>query len=135
MDPFALPNQTPMISLFWCTMDEPWIPSERHSNGTTIGQIYTEGIRRDNDLLCSNTLDVSHESRHSRSQLGVMCLDELLDPVEFLSAEATTILHPHGDKPEFGNLLVTLDMHVGWLITVPRIEKESVWTNTQERLA
>jgi len=64
-------------------------------------------------------------------ELGVMCLDELLDPVEFLSAEATTILHPHGDKPEFGNLLVTLDMHVGWLITVPRIEKESVWTNTQ----
>jgi len=65
-------------------------------------------------------------------ELGVMCLDELLDPVEFLSAEATTILHPHGDKPEFGNLLVTLDMHVGWLITVPRIEKESVWTNTQD---
>jgi hypothetical protein len=65
-------------------------------------------------------------------ELGVMCLDELLDPVEFLAAEATTILHPHGDKPEFGNLLVTLDMHVGWLITVPRIEKESVWTNTQD---
>jgi hypothetical protein len=64
-------------------------------------------------------------------ELGVMCLDELLDPVEFLSAEATTILHPHGAKPEFGNLLVTLNMHVGRLITVPRIEKESVWTNTQ----
>jgi hypothetical protein len=64
-------------------------------------------------------------------ELGMMCLNELLDPVEFLSAEATTILHPHGDKPEFGNLLVTLNMHVGWLITIPRIEKESVWTNTQ----
>jgi hypothetical protein len=64
-------------------------------------------------------------------ELGVVCLDELLDPVEFLSAEATTILHPHRDKPEFGNLFVTLNMHVGWLITVPRIEKASVWTNTQ----
>jgi len=57
-------------------------------------------------------------------ELCVMCLDEPLDPAEFLSAEATTILHPHGDKPEFGNLLVMLDMHVGWLIPVPRIEKE-----------
>jgi hypothetical protein len=64
-------------------------------------------------------------------ELSVVCLDELLDPVDLLSAEATTILHPHRDKPEFGNLLVTLNMHVGWLITVPCIEKESVWTNTQ----
>ena len=61
-----------------------------------------------------------------------MCLDELLEPAEFLSVEATTILYPHGDKPEFGNLLVTLDMHVGWLIPVPHIEKESVRTNTQD---
>jgi glutaredoxin 2 len=65
-------------------------------------------------------------------KLCVMFLDEPLDPVEFLSAEAVTVLQTHRDKPEFGNLLVTLDMHVGWLITVPRIEKEAVRTNTQD---
>jgi len=64
-------------------------------------------------------------------ELGTVCRDELLDPVDLLSDEATTILHPHRDKSESGNLLVMLNMHVGWLITVSRIEKEPVWANTQ----
>jgi len=62
----------------------------------------------------------------------VVCLDELLEPIEFLSAEATTILHPHRDKPEFGHLLVALDVHVGWFITITRIEEESVRAKTQD---
>jgi hypothetical protein len=46
-------------------------------------------------------------------ELGAVCRDELLDPVDLLSAEATTILHPHRDKSESGNLLVTLDFMWG----------------------
>jgi hypothetical protein len=48
MDPFALPNEAPMIPLFWCAMDEPRIPAERHSNRPPICEIHIEGISRDN---------------------------------------------------------------------------------------
>ena len=62
----------------------------------------------------------------------MVCLDELLEPIEFLSAKPATVLQPHGDQPEFGKLLVALDVHMGWLMTVPRIEEESVRAKTQD---
>jgi hypothetical protein len=60
----------------------------------------------------------------------LVLLNEPMDPVEFLSVKAATVLQPYGGQPEFGDLLVTLDMHMGWLIAVPGIEKAAIRANT-----
>jgi hypothetical protein len=46
--------------------------------------------------------------------------------VDLLSAEAAASLKPRGIEPEFGYLIVTLDMYVGRLLTITRIEEETV---------
>src|SRR5262249_33471617 len=71
MNPFALPNQAPMIPLLWCAMDKARIPGERDRNRASIRQIHTEGICRDDHLLGFGAMAFNRESRHSSSPIIV----------------------------------------------------------------
>jgi hypothetical protein len=62
-----------------------------------------------------------------------MFLHKPLQPMEFQSAEAMAVLQSYRLQPEFGDLIVTLHMDMGWLIAIPGIEKESIRTNAQDR--
>jgi hypothetical protein len=59
-------------------------------------------------------------------------LYEPLYPIDFSSAETPAVLKPDRIKPEFGLILVALNVNVRRLITVTRIKEESVRTTDQD---
>jgi hypothetical protein len=59
-----------------------------------------------------------------------MLLYQLLYAVDFISPKPATPLQSDGVKPKFGCVILTLDMNVGWLMTITRIKEKSVRTNS-----
>src|SRR5271157_4538549 len=59
-------------------------------------------------------------------QMLSVLLNKSVQPSDLRSTEATTALKPDRIKPELRNLVITLNMHVRWLIAIPCVEKESV---------
>jgi hypothetical protein len=51
---------------------------------------------------------------------------KLANPVELLTAEASTSLQPNGVEPELRHILITLDVYVRGLIAITGIEEEPV---------
>jgi hypothetical protein len=58
-------------------------------------------------------------------------LDEPLYAVDLISPEPATMLQSDGIEPEFGCIILTLDMNVGWLLAITCIKEESVGTDSQ----
>jgi hypothetical protein len=58
-------------------------------------------------------------------------LDEPLYAVDLISPEPVTMLQSKRIEPEFGCIILTLDMNVGWLLAITCIKEESVGTNSQ----
>jgi hypothetical protein len=59
-----------------------------------------------------------------------MLINDALDTIQFVPAKTTTILQSYWLQPEFRDIPVSLDVHVGRFRTVTQVE-ESIWTNTQ----
>jgi hypothetical protein len=58
-------------------------------------------------------------------------LDEPLYAVDLISPESVAMLQSDGIEPEFGCIILTLDMNVGWLLAITCIKEESVGTDSQ----
>jgi len=56
---------------------------------------------------------------------------ELLYPIDLISVETPAILKPDGVKPEFGLIIVTLNVNVRRLVSIARVKEESIGTNSQ----
>jgi hypothetical protein len=51
---------------------------------------------------------------------------KLANPVELLTAEASTALQPNGVEPELRHTLITLDVYVSRLFAITGIEEEPI---------
>ena len=60
-----------------------------------------------------------------------MPLYEPLYPVDLISPEPASMLQSDGIELEFGCIILTLDMNVGWLLAITCIEEESVGADSQ----
>jgi hypothetical protein len=60
-----------------------------------------------------------------------MHFDELLYVVDLRSPEPATMPESDGIEPGFGCMILTLDMNMGWLLTITSIKKEPVGTDLQ----
>jgi hypothetical protein len=58
-------------------------------------------------------------------------LDEPLYAVDLISPEPAAILQSDGIEPEFGCVVLTLDMNMGWLLAITCINEESIGTDSQ----
>jgi hypothetical protein len=61
----------------------------------------------------------------------LILLNQLLNAVDFVAAEAAALLQPHRVEPEFRLVTLSLDVNMGWLIPVAGVKKESVRSNSQ----
>lgn len=61
----------------------------------------------------------------------LVCLDQSLDSIQLVSAEAVTAVQPDGIEPELGFAVVALHVHVRWLVSVTCIEEEPVWAASE----
>jgi hypothetical protein len=50
---------------------------------------------------------------------------------DLISPEPATLLKPDRIEPEFGFVMFTLNMNMGWLLAITCVKKESVGTNSQ----
>jgi hypothetical protein len=53
--------------------------------------------------------------------------------MKFRSAEAVVPFQAHGIEPKLGLKVFPLDVHMRWLVTVGRVEKEPVWSGPENR--
>jgi len=59
--------------------------------------------------------------------------DEPLNLTDLIAVETAAVFESNGVKPELGNTCVTLNMDVGWFISITGIEKETIWTDAKHR--
>jgi hypothetical protein len=62
-----------------------------------------------------------------------MFLYKLLYTVDLISPEPATTLQSDGIEPEFGYVLLTLNMNVGRLLAITGIKEKSIGTDSQYR--
>lgn len=60
-----------------------------------------------------------------------MFLYESPHPIDLVAAKATAVLKHDWIEPEFGDVLISFDVNVWWLVSVTGVEKESVRTDAQ----
>jgi hypothetical protein len=60
-----------------------------------------------------------------------MFVNNALYTTNFLSRKSTTALQPDGFQPEFGNLVLSLNMHMRRFISITGIEKDAIWTRSK----
>jgi hypothetical protein len=60
-----------------------------------------------------------------------MLFDELLYTVDLISPEPATTLESYGVEPEFGCVIRTLNMNMGWFLAITCIKEESIGTDSQ----
>jgi hypothetical protein len=60
-----------------------------------------------------------------------MLFDELLYTVDLISPETSATLQSYRIEPEFGCIIRTLDMNMGWLLAITCIKEESIGTDSQ----
>ena len=63
----------------------------------------------------------------------MVSVDKLLDTANFCSGKATTTLEPTRVKPELRYVIVALDVNMWGFIPIPRIEKETIWPDSEYR--
>jgi len=57
-------------------------------------------------------------------------LNKSLYLIQFAPAEPPTTLKPDWVEPEFGRVVVTFNVNVGWFIAIASVEKEAIRANT-----
>jgi hypothetical protein len=66
-------------------------------------------------------------------EVFLMLLDEPLYPIDLLPVKAAARLKPHRIEPEFGYMIITLNMNVGRLLTITCVKEKSVRANSAYR--
>lgn len=62
-----------------------------------------------------------------------MIFYECRNAVQLHAAEILAVLKPYRSKPEFGLAVFALYVHMRWLVAVPCVEEEPIWTTAQDR--
>ena len=62
-----------------------------------------------------------------------MFVNYTINPIDLVSTKSTTLLQANRFQPELSHFVITLHMDMRWLLAVSRINKQSIWTNTQQR--
>jgi len=60
-----------------------------------------------------------------------MLINDALNAIQFVPAKTTAILQSYWLQPEFRDIPVSLDVHMGRFRAVTRVEEESIWANAQ----
>jgi hypothetical protein len=60
-----------------------------------------------------------------------MLINDVLNAIQFVPAKTTAILQSYWLQPEFRDIPVSLDVHVGRFRTITRVEEKPIWTNAQ----
>jgi hypothetical protein len=66
-------------------------------------------------------------------EIFLMLIHESLYPIDLLPVKAAARLKPHRIEPEFGYMIITLNMNVGRLLTITCVKEKSVRANSAYR--
>lgn len=63
----------------------------------------------------------------------MVSIDKLLNTANFRPRKTTATLQPTRVKPELRDVIVTLDVNMWGFIPIPRIEEETIWSDSEYR--
>jgi hypothetical protein len=65
-------------------------------------------------------------------QLCLVYFNQFLDAVNLGATEAPIALQADGLKPEFGGVIITLNVDMGWLVTIASIAEKPIGASSEQ---